>query len=59
RLSGAEEIEAAATEYKDWIAGEVLARDFRVGEDGAGVEYSVQTIEIDGLQGRVALKKDR
>lgn len=58
RLSGAEEIEAAAKVYKDWIAGEVLARDFRVGEDGAGVEYSVQTIEIDGLQGRVALKKD-
>jgi isoleucyl-tRNA synthetase len=58
RLSGAPEIEAAAQEYKEWIAGEVLAKEFRVGEDSAGVECSVQTVEIDGLLGRIALKRD-
>jgi isoleucyl-tRNA synthetase len=68
RLNGAEEIERAGREYKEWIAGEVLAREILVGSDGngegtgersGGVEYAAQTVEIDGLPVRVALTMEK
>jgi isoleucyl-tRNA synthetase len=58
-LEGASEIEHAASEYKDWISGEVLARDLAVGKMPADVEYAARTVEIDGLSVRVALTTDR
>jgi isoleucyl-tRNA synthetase len=57
-VGGAPEIEEAVEEYKDWIAGEVLARDIRVGGSLEGVEYAAQTVEIDDLQVRAALTLD-
>lgn len=57
-LDGADEIERAAREYKDWIAGEVLAREFTIGESGLAVESRPQSVEIDGLPVRVALTSD-
>jgi isoleucyl-tRNA synthetase len=52
------EIELTTREYKDWIAGEVLARRVTIGEPNSHVEYAMQTVEIDGLAGRIALTTD-
>ena len=54
-IEGAAEIEAAVREYKEWIAGEVLARGITIGRDGAASERAAQAVEIDGLSVNVAL----
>jgi isoleucyl-tRNA synthetase len=54
-ISGDEEIEAAAAEYKDWIAAEVLALRVDLGADGLSDKYATQTVELDGFTARVAL----
>jgi isoleucyl-tRNA synthetase len=58
RVSGDAPIEDAVREYNDWIAGEVLAREVVVDASEAGVEYATQTVEIDSLPVRLALKRD-
>ena len=55
---GAGEIEEAVAEYKDWIAGEVLARDVTVGRDEVVAEQATHAVEIDGLSVHVALTRD-
>lgn len=55
---GAAEIEDAVSEYKEWIAGEVLARAVAVGRDGQTAESAAHPVEIDGLTGCVALTRD-
>jgi len=55
---GAAEIEDAVSEYKEWIAGEVLARAVAVGRDGQVAESAAHSVEIDGLAGYVALTRD-
>ena len=57
-LSGPPEIEAAAAEYKDGIAGEVLAREITIGGNEPPVEYAMQSVEIEGFQIRIALTTD-
>ncbi|MFN8667663.1 MAG: isoleucine--tRNA ligase [Gemmatimonadaceae bacterium] len=58
QIWGAPEIESAVSEYKEWIAGEVLARHVTVGRDGVVDEHEAHEVEIDGLLGRVALTRD-
>ncbi|MCC6928528.1 MAG: class I tRNA ligase family protein [Gemmatimonadaceae bacterium] len=58
RIWGAGEIELAVTEYKEWIAGEVLARRVTVGRDDVLDEHEAHEVEIDGLHARVALTRD-
>jgi len=55
---GDADIEAAVVEYKDWIAGEVLARAVRVGEEKTANERATHAVEVDGLAARVALTRD-
>ncbi len=58
RLWGAPEIAEAVGEYKEWIAGEVLARTVTIGRDGNVAETATQAVEIDGLTVHVALTRD-
>jgi isoleucyl-tRNA synthetase len=58
-IEAAEEIERTVGEYKDWISGEVLARGITVGQLPAGVEYAARSVEIHGLQVRIALTPDQ
>lgn len=55
---GAPEIEAGVEEYRDWIAGEVLARAVTVGRGGEMGEHAAHAVEIDGLSVHVALTRD-
>jgi hypothetical protein len=55
---GAPEIEAGVVEYKDWIAGEVLARVVTVGRGDEMGEHAAHAVEIDGLTVHVALTRD-
>jgi isoleucyl-tRNA synthetase len=55
---GDPEIELAAREYIDWMAGEVLARRTLVGQQDVPVEHAALAVELDGLQARVALIVD-
>ena len=57
-LSAGSEIEAAVSEYKDWISNEVLARDVAIGGDGVSDQFATQAVEIDGFTARVALTRD-
>ena len=57
-LRGDPEIELAAREYIDWMAGEVLAREILVGAEASSGEPAASEIEIDGLALNVALKVD-
>jgi hypothetical protein len=43
-------------DHEEWIAGEVLARDIRVGGDGNGHD-SAQTVDIEGQTVRVELQR--
>jgi isoleucyl-tRNA synthetase len=55
QISGAEEIEAAATSHREYIAGETLALDLQVG--GAPDERfdNVREVEIEGSPVRIGL----
>lgn len=53
-VDGAQEIEQAVTEYKDWIAGEVLAIEIAVGPNNAEAMPISQTADIDGYNVRFA-----
>jgi isoleucyl-tRNA synthetase len=57
RLWGAPEIEQAASEYIDWMAGEVLARDIQIAP-GQPAEHAAHEVEIDGLPLSVAFHVD-
>jgi isoleucyl-tRNA synthetase len=57
-IAGTDEIELAVQEYKDWIAGEVLAREVVIGPDGTNGKRVAQSVEVDGLTARVALTTD-
>jgi hypothetical protein len=57
-VRGDPEIEIAAREYIDWMAGEVLAREIRIGAQASAGEPVTHEVEIDGLLLRVAFKVD-
>lgn len=58
-ISGPEELVLAALRFRDFIAGETLATDFRAvpEKDAAGSEgYQVlRAVDVDGLEARIAL----
>ena len=56
-LAGDPEVEATAREFTDYISGEVLARDLTVGKDFPATVNVTQSLELDGLQARVALHR--
>jgi isoleucyl-tRNA synthetase len=57
-IHGDPEIELAAREYIEWMAGEVLAREIVIGADARSGEPAALEGEIDGLALSVALKVD-
>ncbi|HJU67624.1 MAG TPA: isoleucine--tRNA ligase [Gemmatimonadaceae bacterium] len=56
-VAGDPELEATAREFTDYISGEVLARELIVGESLPTTVNVTQTLELDGLAVRVALKR--
>jgi isoleucyl-tRNA synthetase len=54
-VDGAQELNEAVAEYKDWIAGEVLAVDIVIGGNGFNHFPISQTADIDGYSVRFAL----
>jgi isoleucyl-tRNA synthetase len=56
-VAGDPELEATAREFTDYISGEVLARELIVGESLPTTVNVAQSLELDGLQVRVALKR--
>jgi len=57
-ISGAEEVRDAAIAFRDFIAGETLARDYRVGEgEVLREEGAVREVDLDGCLARVAISR--
>ena len=56
-VAGDPELEATAREFTDYISGEVLARELIVGESLPTTVNVTQSLELDGLPVRVALKR--
>jgi len=55
-LSGAPEVLAAASRYRDFIAGETLARRLETGSDLPNPDVS-QRVEIDGREVVISLRR--
>jgi hypothetical protein len=56
-LAGDPEVEAAALAFSEYISGEVLARDLKVGAEAPNDANVTQSLELDSLQARVALRR--
>ena len=57
-LSGPLDVEAAARAHARWIADEVLAREFTIGGALDGTNPAVRTLDLDGIDVRIALNRD-
>jgi isoleucyl-tRNA synthetase len=57
-LTGDDEGEAAAREHRAWIAGEVLARTFAVGDEAGPSNDAMRQFDLDGLSVRIALTRE-
>jgi isoleucyl-tRNA synthetase len=61
RLSSSEEVEGAVRAHRDWIAGEVLAREVAVGDEGSlpGTSHDATAeFDLDGSTVRLALNRE-
>jgi isoleucyl-tRNA synthetase len=56
-VAGDLELKAAVREFTDYISGEILARELIVGEDFPTTVNVTQSLELDELHVRVALKR--
>jgi isoleucyl-tRNA synthetase len=55
---GGEGVRAAAEAFRDFIIGETLAREYRIGEVGDGGEFgAIREVELDGHEARIALSR--
>jgi len=57
-ISGGDEVVGAALAFRNFIAGETLAREFRVGEGGSldGDEV-MREVDLDGVLARIAMSR--
>jgi isoleucyl-tRNA synthetase len=55
-VQGGGEVESAVQAHREWIAGEVLAREIAVGEI-PGDHQALQEVDIDGLAVRIAITR--
>ena len=55
-VQGDGEVEEAVRAHRDWIAGEVLAREITIGEISDNA-HAMQTVDLDGLTVRIALTR--
>jgi isoleucyl-tRNA synthetase len=58
-IRGSEEIESAANEHRDYIAGETLAVDVQIGGEGDGGSGEWRDSELDGHAVRIGLSRAR
>jgi isoleucyl-tRNA synthetase len=57
-VAGDAEVEEAVRAHREWIAGEVLARQVDIGGEPPGTHHAAQAADLDGLAARVALTRD-
>jgi isoleucyl-tRNA synthetase len=57
-IGGDAAVVEAATEHRDWIAGEVLATGVVLGGDVQGNTQARQQVDLDGIRADLALTKD-
>jgi isoleucyl-tRNA synthetase len=57
-IDGDPEVLEAATEHRDWIADEVLARAVTIGEAGQATMKARQSVDLDGIRADLALTRD-
>jgi isoleucyl-tRNA synthetase len=57
-IGGDEDVLAAVQVHRDWIAGEVLARDIVDGGDAPHETQAAQTVDLDGSTARIALTRE-
>jgi isoleucyl-tRNA synthetase len=57
-ITGDAEVLQAATEHRDWIADEVLARAVLIGDTLQGNTLARQTVDLDGIRADLALTRD-
>ena len=57
RIAAPQEIEIAISEYIDWIANELLAREIAFGEP-PGAQQAAHEVDLDGSPVRVALTRE-
>jgi isoleucyl-tRNA synthetase len=57
-IDGDPEVLEAATEHRDWIADEVLARALAIGEAGQATMKARQSVDLDGIRADLALTRD-
>ena len=57
-IGGDEDVVHAVQGHRDWIAGEVLARDIAIGGDAPHGTQVVQTVDLDGCTARIALTRE-
>jgi isoleucyl-tRNA synthetase len=57
-IGGDAAVVEAATEHRDWIAGEVLATDVVLGGDVQGNTQARLQVDLDGIRADLALTKD-
>jgi len=57
QLVGNEEVEGAVREFREYVAGEVLASDVTIGGRIEGSPDAMQAVELDGLPVRIALTR--
>ncbi|HVE80161.1 MAG TPA: DUF5915 domain-containing protein, partial [Gemmatimonadaceae bacterium] len=55
-IAGHAEIEDAVRGHREWVMGEVLARELAIG-DGAGDHQAAATVDLDGRTVRLAITR--
>ena len=56
-LTGNQDVVEAVRSHRDWIASETLALEVVLGDLGQGPYNAMQTIDLDGLEVRIALTR--
>ena len=57
-LAGNDEVEAAVREHREWIAGEVLAREVAIGDVQGASHDAMGEVDLDGSIVRIALTRE-
>jgi isoleucyl-tRNA synthetase len=58
RVDGDAELLEALAEHREWVAGEVLARELTLGATGDEADNAGHAADLDGIAARVALTRD-
>jgi isoleucyl-tRNA synthetase len=56
-VDGTSELLDAVREYREHVAGEVLAREISIGEGKTTAQTTAQPLDLDGIDGTIALTR--